>query len=132
MIEMTGKDIVEVLENGLWYGRKPRGRFPQVSGLKLVADTSKRPGQRIVEISVGGQPLEGEKKYKVATNDFLARGSEGFSAFTRGRIIIGKLDGKLVSNHVMALIRRTGTIWPKIEGRITFRKRSQRRFSSAP
>ena len=120
-VELTGKDLLAVLENGMWYAGKANGRFAHVSGLKLVVDTNKRPGERIVSAMVNGQPLDPAARYTVATNDFIARGAEGYDAFKNGTVILGKTDGKLIANDVMAHIRKAGRVAPKVEGRIVMR-----------
>lgn len=118
VLDMSGADILKILENGLWYAGKTRGRFLQVSGLRIKADGSQVPGRRIISVMVGDRPLDPAARYKVSTNDFIAKGVEGFAAFRNAKILIGKLDGKLIANDVMVYIRKAGTVAPKIEGRI--------------
>ncbi len=54
------------------------GGFPQVSGLTVEADASRPPGSRILSVKVGAAPLDESKTYRVATNDYLARGGDGY------------------------------------------------------
>ena len=121
LVEMKGKDLKVVLENGLWYAGKANGRFLHVSGARIVAEKSKIPGQRITSLTIAGAPLDPEKTYRVATNDFIARGKEGYGAFARARVIFGARDGRLVTNAVMAYIRKSGAVSPKVEGRIVLK-----------
>jgi 5'-nucleotidase len=51
-------------------------------GLTYVFDPSKDVGSRLVSITVNGKPLEENRVYTVAINDFLADGGDGFTAFT--------------------------------------------------
>ena len=46
LLELSGEQLLTVLENGLWYAGKANGRFLHVSGLKIVADSNKPPGQK--------------------------------------------------------------------------------------
>ena len=57
-IEVTGKQLMEVLEHGVARSREDNepGRFPQVSGVNFTFDASKLPGQRITKATVGGKP----------------------------------------------------------------------------
>ena len=57
------------------------GRFPQVSGLAIEVDTTQPAGSRIVSIKVDGAPLDDAKTYASSTNDFMARGGDGYVQF---------------------------------------------------
>ena len=46
---------------------------------------------------------------------------DGYAAFTRGRVLIGATDGKLLANEVMAYVRKKGTVDAKVEGRVVVR-----------
>lgn len=118
MVEITGKDVRDALENGLSQVDNRAGRFPQVSGLRLVYDAKAPAGNRIVSIEVDGKPLDPAAKYKVASNDFMFGGGDGYSALSRGRTLIGKTDGTLMANVVMSYVRKLGTVTSKVEGRI--------------
>ena len=97
------------------------GRFPQVSGLKFEVDTKAPVGSRISNVQVNGEPLDPARKYKVATNNFMLTGGDGYVPFTKGRVLIGTTDGKLMANEVMAYVRKKGTVDAKIEGRVIVR-----------
>jgi 2',3'-cyclic-nucleotide 2'-phosphodiesterase (5'-nucleotidase family) len=120
-IEITGSDLRAGLENGLAYLPDARGRFPQVSGITLTADVSRPAGQRILSIAVGGAPLDPDKIYKVATNDFLARGSDGYVTFGQATPLLPVDDSPLLANEIMVYLRRLGTVRTGVEGRITLR-----------
>ena len=51
----------------------------------------------------------------------MLTGGDGYAAFTRGRVLIGQTDGKLLANEVMAYVRKKGTVDAKVEGRIVVR-----------
>jgi 2',3'-cyclic-nucleotide 2'-phosphodiesterase (5'-nucleotidase family) len=121
LVEITGKDIRDALENGFSDLDNRGGRFPHVSGLKVLIDANGASGARVMTIEHDGKPLEPEAKYKVASNDFLLRGGDGYTALARGRVLIGKTDGKILANIVMAHIRALGTVDGRIEGRIVER-----------
>jgi 5'-nucleotidase / UDP-sugar diphosphatase len=80
-IRLRGKEIREALEYGVSGVEDEEGRFPQVSGLSFAYDPRGPKGKRVREILVSGKPLEDGRPYKVATNDFLAAGGDGFKAF---------------------------------------------------
>jgi 2',3'-cyclic-nucleotide 2'-phosphodiesterase (5'-nucleotidase family) len=120
-LELTGEQLRQGLENGLSQLPRSGGRFPQVSGVKLTADVSRPPGARIVSISVGGAPLDPAKRYTVATNEFLARGGDGYTSFAQAKPLLPVDDSPRLSNEVMVYLRRIGTVRTGVEGRIVLR-----------
>ena len=121
MVEITGKDIKDALENGVSQVDNRAGRFPQVSGMKVVYDAKAAVGSRILSVEIGGKPFDPAAKYKVASNDFMFGGGDGYAALGRGRTLIGKTDGTLMANVVMGHIRKLGKVTSKVEGRIVAR-----------
>jgi 2',3'-cyclic-nucleotide 2'-phosphodiesterase (5'-nucleotidase family) len=113
--------IVRALENGLASLPEARGRFPQVSGVVMEADTSRPTGSRIISITIGGAPLDEAKIYKVATNDFLSRGGDGYSMFQDAPHLLPADDSPLLANEVMNYLRAIGTVRASGEPRITLK-----------
>jgi 2',3'-cyclic-nucleotide 2'-phosphodiesterase (5'-nucleotidase family) len=118
MVEITGKDIKDALENGLSQYDNRAGRFPQISGMSVTFDSKAAPGSRVQSIEIGGKPADPAAIYKVASNDFMFAGGDGYAALGRGKTLIGQTDGALLANVVMAHVRRLGTVEAKIEGRL--------------
>ena len=118
LVEVTGADISAALENGVSQIENRAGRFPQVSGLAFVVDTKAPVGARVSKITVKGEPLDPAKRYKVATNNFMLTGGDGYTSFGKGKVLIGLTDGKLMANEVMSYVRKAGTVDAKVEGRI--------------
>jgi 5'-nucleotidase/UDP-sugar diphosphatase len=121
MIELTGADLKTALENGFSQVEHPAGRFPQISGMNVVVDRGNPPGWRVTAVTIAGQPLHEARRYRVATNNFMLRGGDGYSVFTPAKRLIGETDGKLMAGEVMAHIRKLGTVATKPEGRIVIR-----------
>lgn len=120
LVEITGRDLKEALENGVSDIDNRSGRFPQVSGLRVIVDRRAPVGERIKGLQHDGKPIEPDAKYKVASNDFLLAGGDGYTSLARGRILIGKTDGRLLADVVMSYIRGLKAIDAKVEGRIAF------------
>jgi 2',3'-cyclic-nucleotide 2'-phosphodiesterase (5'-nucleotidase family) len=118
VIELTGAQLKEALENGVSQVEDKAGRFPQVSGLRVVYDPRAAAGQRIRTVTVGGEPLDMSKTYRVATNDYMARGGDGYAAFTKGKVITDARYAQLMATTVMEYIVKKGQIAPTIDGRI--------------
>lgn len=87
--ELTGADIVKALENGVSQIDQGAGRFPQVAGLKFSFDQSKPVGSRVGDVQVkegdNFAPIDPAKTYKVATNNFMRGGGDGYSIFKDGK-----------------------------------------------
>ena len=117
MVEITGKDVKDAIENGLRDAPQGSGRFPVVSGLTFEADLKQPQGSRVTSVKVDGKEIDLAGKYTVATNNFMLTGGDGYTALGRGKTLIGLTDGKLMANEVMVYIRRLGTVEAKVEGR---------------
>jgi 2',3'-cyclic-nucleotide 2'-phosphodiesterase (5'-nucleotidase family) len=117
MVQITGKDVKDALENGLSPAPQGSGRFPEVSGLSFEADIKRAPGQRLVTVLVDGKPIDEAANYTVASNNFMLAGGDGYTALGRGKTLIGLTDGKLMANEVMVYLRRLGTVDARVEGR---------------
>lgn len=121
--KLTGSEIREALEHGVSALSEGAGRFPQVSGIAFTFAPSAHQGSRVKEILINGKPLEPEKEYTIATNDFLAAGGDGYKVFSR---VFGREGGRAVYNDssrllrdiVVEYIRSKGEVAPVIEGRI--------------
>lgn len=118
LLEVTGEQVLAALENGVSMIDTLQGRFPQVSGLAFVYDATKPAGSRVLSVKVGDAALDPKKTYKLATNDFMAGGGDGYRALTRGRALLAVRHAKLNANNVMAYIALTGKVSAKVEGRI--------------
>lgn len=112
-MDLSGSQIKEVLERSV---SGPQG-FLQVSGLKMIYDGSKAKGQRVVRIEIGGNAIDPDGIYRVATNDFLAQGGDGFTAFTRGRNVKNTMAS--LRDVETEFVRKHSPISARIEGRIT-------------
>lgn len=116
--ELKGSDLKEALEQGVSQLGTGAGRFPQVSGITFIVDSRAPVGSRVSSVTVGDKPLDPAATYRVATNDFMLRGGDGYLALTHGKVIVAPAAGKLIANDVMAYVRKVGTVQAKPEGRI--------------
>ncbi len=95
VLELSGAEILELVDHMF---DAPR-MFLETSGLSVDFDATAPAGKRIVAAKVGGQPIQADRLYSVATNNFLARGGDGHEVFTRGRhkqdILVVLLDAQI-------------------------------------
>jgi 2',3'-cyclic-nucleotide 2'-phosphodiesterase (5'-nucleotidase family) len=133
-IRLTGREIQEALEHGVSAIEREEGRFPQVSGVVFTYSPSADIGSRVKEVIVSGKPLDPDKEYSVATNDFLAAGGDGYRAFgdaiktSKDFAVIGGMmkgdklvysdSGRWLKDVVIQYIKEKKSIAPKTEGRI--------------
>ena len=117
-VEVNGHALKAAIENGLSQLPNASGRFPQVSGLVVEADLKRPPGSRITAIKVGNAPLDETRTYRVATNDFLARGGDGYTMFADVAPALADSDAPPVAGEVITYIKSIGTLRTGIEGRI--------------
>ena len=118
VLEVSGAVLLEALEHGVGGVGEGAGRFPHVSGLAYRFDASKPAGHRIAGVTVGDAPLDPTRTYRLATNDFLASGGDGYAMLADAPRIIDANAGALVATQVMDAITAAGEIAPRVEGRI--------------
>jgi 2',3'-cyclic-nucleotide 2'-phosphodiesterase (5'-nucleotidase family) len=119
MLEVPGKVLLEVLEHSVSVYPRESGGFLQVSGLSFVFDPARPPGQRVVRVVVGGEPLDPERRYKLATNSYTAGGGDGYAMLATAKPLVFPQDGPGLAETLLQAIERAGVIEPAIEGRIT-------------
>ncbi len=133
-IKLTGRQIQEALDHGVSGVEDEEGRFPQVSGLTFKYSPSEKKGSRVKEIRISGQPIEHDKEYVVATNDFLAAGGDGYRVFgeairsskdfsiiggmMKGEKVVYSHSGKWLRDVVVDTIKDMKKIFSEVEGRI--------------
>ncbi|AWJ82783.1 bifunctional metallophosphatase/5'-nucleotidase [Azospirillum sp. TSH58] len=118
LTQLSGADLLAALEHGVSKVEDKAGRFPQVSGLTFTYDPKLPSGTRVTGVTVGGQPLDPARTYRVATNDYMLKGGDGYAALTRGRTVVDASGAVLMATMVMDYVEARKTVAPKVEGRI--------------
>ncbi|WP_322490470.1 bifunctional metallophosphatase/5'-nucleotidase, partial [Chloroflexus sp.] len=111
LVDLTGAQVKAALENGVSQVETAQGRFPQVAGIRFTFTPNRPAGERILSLEVANGdtfvPIDPATTYRVATNNFMLGGGDGYSVFTEGK---NKVDtGFLLSDVVADYI---GTISP--------------------
>ena len=133
-VRLRGHAIRQALEHGVSRVEEKAGAFPQVSGLSFAFDPQAPAGSRVREVTIGGRPLDLQKEYAVATNDFLAAGGDGYTAFgdavrssadfalvggmMKGEKLLYSDSGRWLRDAAVDWLRDKKTIQPAVEGRI--------------
>ena len=120
-VELTGKQLKAALEHGVSAAEQGEGRFPQVAGIRFVWDLKLPVGKRVTKVEVKDesgnfQLLNPQTMYRVATNNFLASGGDGYSAFAEGKNLLE--TGYLLSDAIAEYIITSSPLQVKIENRI--------------
>ncbi|MCX7922498.1 MAG: bifunctional metallophosphatase/5'-nucleotidase [Clostridia bacterium] len=115
-LEIKGDEIYKAIERGLrQYPSGSNGPFLQVSGISYVIDGSKQAGERLASVTYNGSPLDKNKYYKVATNDYLYFGGDGYVELKEAKLIS---QGVLLKDILIEYLKKKGTVEPAEEGRI--------------
>ena len=109
----TGAQVREMLEVSM----NGHHAIFQLSGVKMTWTKKKPIGQRVLSVSVGGQPLDPNRLYKVATNSFLASGTGEYGVFTEGTDIEDTFMP--LRDVIVQYIRTHSPLDVRVEGRIT-------------
>ncbi|MDO8945733.1 MAG: 5'-nucleotidase C-terminal domain-containing protein [Desulfocapsaceae bacterium] len=137
-VKMSGKLLLETLEHGVSGVERGEGRFPQISGMTFVFDRRRPVGQRIVSATVGGQPIDLQQEYSVATLDFIAAGGDGYTAFgqairsggdfveiggaMRSSRLVYNDSGQFLRDVVLDALAKDSPVAPAVDGRIVEEK----------
>ena len=113
-MDLTGAQILRILEHSV--SNSP-GKM-QVAGMTFQFSMSRPAGNRVVEATVGGKPLDPEQSYRVVTLDYLASGGDGQETFLEGsNLAYGDTEVWVVAQY----IQEHSPVHPKVEGRIVQR-----------
>ena len=116
-LDMNTSELHQVFEEGLRVGR-----VLQVSGVRLSYDPSRPPMQRVVSLTLpNGKPLDPGRTLKIAINNFIASGGDGYTSFARARNVV---DTRMalrdaMESFVRAKSENGGAISYADEGRVT-------------
>ncbi len=117
---VAGKAVLAALENGFSRLDALSGRFPQVSGLAIDADPAAPPGARVKTVTVNGEALDPSRDYKLATNDFMARGGDGYGMLAGKSEVTADSGTRLAALDVIGYAEALKEIDARVEGRIVF------------
>ena len=116
-MEITGTELLALLEHG--FGKLPEasGGFPQISGFSVVIAPTSPSGSRVANVRVGGVPLRETARYTLTTNEFLAQGGDGYPLAAK----IRQQTWMRVDDAVIRYLREHGVTPLEPEGRMTIR-----------
>ncbi len=114
VMQLKGSDLLAALEYGVGNEKVGEVRF---AGVKLGVDLDLPQGNRIIESRLTDSSfIDLNKQYKVVTNEFLAKGGDGYIALTRGENIRYAGDIKEFFNFAL---RNEKTVNYRADGRLS-------------
>ncbi|WP_352419702.1 5'-nucleotidase C-terminal domain-containing protein, partial [Proteiniborus sp.] len=114
--EYTGAQILAALEHGTASYPEVAGSFSQVAGVTFTLDLNQEAGSRVKDVKIGGEDIDLEKTYKVATNDFMAAGGDGYEMFKEGALVV-ELPG--LDEILIDYVKGLETIPAEVQPRMT-------------
>ena len=80
VLRISGKAILEALENSVFLVPALEGRFAQVSNIQFAYNPNLKPGSRVIWTKIHGEPLEVRRSYTMATRGYMGRGRDGYNS----------------------------------------------------
>lgn len=77
--EITGAVLKSALEHGVSSYPELAATFPHPGGMTYTLNAAAQPGSRIEDLKIGGEPMEEDKTYIIAFDDFLAAGGDDYT-----------------------------------------------------
>lgn len=114
VLEISGKTLLQALENSVSNFPKLEGRFPQVSGICFAFDPSKVSGQRVDPrlVQIADEWLNMDQKYKICIKSYMYLGCDGYTMFKDSKIVMDDDScpelGLAIQNHFKAIDVRMG------------------------
>ncbi|MEV0280846.1 bifunctional metallophosphatase/5'-nucleotidase [Streptomyces sp. NPDC050610] len=125
-LDLTGAQVVAALQQQVSGANAAQPRILQVSkGLAYTLDLTKSGADRVVagSIKLNGAAIDPAKTYRVAMNEFLTGGGDGFPAFKEGRNkLVGASDLDLFVAYLKAHSTPSTPLAPPPADRITIIK----------
>jgi 5'-nucleotidase len=115
---VTGAQLWAMLENGFGQYPTAAGRFPQISGFKVVVKESGAPGARVQSVKLldNTDIPNDATTFTLATIDYVNQGGDGYTVLNDGTGV----QQALMPEVVIAYIDAQNTITPATDGRISF------------
>ncbi|MER5555676.1 bifunctional metallophosphatase/5'-nucleotidase [Streptomyces sp. NPDC002793] len=123
VVDLTGAQLVTALQQQVSGSNEASPKILQVSkGLTYTLDMTKSGAGRVVAdtVRLNGEAIDPAKTYRVAMNEFLAGGGDGFAALGQGtNKLVGASDLDLFNAYLAAHSTASAPLAPPATDRIT-------------
>mgnify|MGYP000079557713 CR=1 FL=1 len=118
VFDISPAELKQAMEHSLSAVGELSGRFLHISGFEVIYDLNRPIGDRVLSITKAGEPLTKES-YTLATRDFLHEGGDNYNVFLGKKTKHYPLEDPFVWSAVIYYIEASGSVSPKIDGRLT-------------
>lgn len=80
VLRVSGRALLDALENGVSLAPALEGRFPQVSNIVFEYSMGRPRGSRVIRVEIDKSPLDERRFYTIATRGYMARGKDGYDS----------------------------------------------------
>ncbi|GGU04119.1 MULTISPECIES: bifunctional metallophosphatase/5'-nucleotidase [Streptomyces] len=123
VVDLSGENLLAALKQQVSGSNAASVKILQVSkGLTYTLDMTKTGADRVVDgtVKLNGEPIDPAKTYRVAMNEFLAGGGDGFPALAKGtNKLVGASDLDLFNAYLGAHSSAAAPLAPPAADRIT-------------
>jgi 2',3'-cyclic-nucleotide 2'-phosphodiesterase/3'-nucleotidase len=103
VLEVTGRQVREYLEHAAGYydglrdgepvvtAGRPGYNFDMLAGVDYLVDLARPVGDRVIELSHRGEPVEDDQRFTLAVNSYRAEGAGGYTMLT-GAPVLRQID----------------------------------------
>ena len=139
LAEVTGQQILDALELGVYKFPGESGGFPHVAGMTYTINVAiptsvvlndngefveVSGARRVSDVMIGGKPIDPQKTYKLASTDYyLKDAGDGYTMLAGSKLIQdgGILDNEILINYITNELKGeiTAEKYGKPQGRIT-------------
>lgn len=109
VLTLKGQDILDL------FNFLAAGGAQGIAGMRV-----KFVKKELAEITIGGKPVDPKATYRLATNDYLAKGKDGMTALARDSEPWD--SGLLIRDIFIEAVRQQRTLRPAIDGRMVIEK----------
>ncbi len=113
LVDMKGQDVLALFEHA---ASLTNGILQVSKGVVLTYNEQSPVGNRVVSLTINGQPIQPNQTYKIITSNFMADGGDGYFAFKKA--VFRKNTQEIILDAMAAYLKTFSSYSPSLEGRI--------------
>jgi 2',3'-cyclic-nucleotide 2'-phosphodiesterase (5'-nucleotidase family) len=110
VVEVPGSAILAALENGCRRWRPRAGRFSPGGRDFSSPSIRETGGKRISKVTIGGKSVDPKKLYRLAINDYMARGGDGYEMLGKAKRLDLPGTGRPLTEVVIDYLKGKGEV----------------------
>lgn len=121
LLDLKGTDLHSVLETSSSLLPEENGGFLQSLGLEYKVNLNQAPFSRVSDIFVNGEPIESDKYYRLAVNNYMFGGGNGYSQFKNALNV--KNTDVLIQDVIINYIKKNSPLTLEVKDKIYIEKK---------